>query len=141
MLSCKIKLCNELELGGIYGMTYTGYIHILRERSSVSVGVAQARPNYCTNVHVCFFSTQLVLLLFLLLLLSLLLLLLLLLLFFLLFVFSHYSQLPHLARSIPGDKIISMRLQTQFLWEKYFNSVEKVVSTTLEVRAGLTVGG
>ena len=43
------------------------------------------------------------------------------------------SQIPSTVRSIHQDKILSLRQQTQFLWEAYFNSVEKIVLTTLEV--------
>lgn len=43
-------------------------------------------------------------------------------------------QIPSTVRSIHQDKILSLRQQTQFLWEAYFNSVEKIVLTTLEVR-------
>ena len=43
------------------------------------------------------------------------------------------SQIPSTVRSIHQDKILSLRHQTQFLWEAYFNSVEKIVLTTLEV--------
>lgn len=43
-------------------------------------------------------------------------------------------QIPTTVRSIHQDKILSLRQQTQFLWEAYFSSVEKIVLTTLEVR-------
>lgn len=42
-------------------------------------------------------------------------------------------QIPTTVRSIHQDKILSLRQQTQFLWEAYFSSVEKIVLTTLEV--------
>uniref|UniRef100_A0A3Q0SYS7 Exostosin glycosyltransferase 1a n=1 Tax=Amphilophus citrinellus TaxID=61819 RepID=A0A3Q0SYS7_AMPCI len=42
-------------------------------------------------------------------------------------------QVPSTVRSIHQDKILSLRQQTQFLWEAYFNSVEKIVLTTLEI--------
>ncbi|KAA8591548.1 hypothetical protein FQN60_016922 [Etheostoma spectabile] len=42
-------------------------------------------------------------------------------------------QIPSTVRSIHQDKILSLRHQTQFLWEAYFNSVEKIVLTTLEM--------
>uniref|UniRef100_A0A8C5DQ17 Exostosin-1b-like n=1 Tax=Gouania willdenowi TaxID=441366 RepID=A0A8C5DQ17_GOUWI len=42
-------------------------------------------------------------------------------------------QIPSTVRSIHQDMILSMRQQTQFLWEAYFNSVEKIVLTTLEI--------
>ncbi|KAM9309899.1 exostosin-1b-like [Pholidichthys leucotaenia] len=42
-------------------------------------------------------------------------------------------QIPSTVRSIHQDKILSLRQQTQFLWEAYFNSVEKIVLTTLEL--------
>lgn len=46
---------------------------------------------------------------------------------------SLLSQIPSTVRSIHQDQILSLRQQTQFLWEAYFNSVEKIVLTTLEV--------
>uniref|UniRef100_A0A8C6KTG4 Exostosin glycosyltransferase 1 n=1 Tax=Nothobranchius furzeri TaxID=105023 RepID=A0A8C6KTG4_NOTFU len=46
---------------------------------------------------------------------------------------SLLSQIPSTVRSIHQDKILSLRQQTQFLWEAYFNSVEKIVLTTLEI--------
>ncbi|XP_037119124.1 exostosin-1b [Syngnathus acus] len=42
-------------------------------------------------------------------------------------------QVPTTVRSIHQDKILSLRQQTQFLWEAYFSSVEKIVLTTLEI--------
>ncbi|KAI4817604.1 hypothetical protein KUCAC02_010988 [Chaenocephalus aceratus] len=41
-------------------------------------------------------------------------------------------QIPTTVRSIHQDRILSLRQQTQFLWEAYFSSVEKIVQTTLE---------
>ncbi|XP_056153897.1 exostosin-1b [Lampris incognitus] len=42
-------------------------------------------------------------------------------------------QIPSTVRSIHQDKILSLRQQTQFLWEAYFSSMEKIVLTTLEI--------
>ncbi|GAA6078239.1 exostosin-1a isoform X1, partial [Tachysurus ichikawai] len=42
-------------------------------------------------------------------------------------------QIPSTIRSIHQDKILSLRQQTQFLWEAYFSSVERIVLTTLEI--------
>ncbi|XP_053103379.1 exostosin-1 [Hemicordylus capensis] len=42
-------------------------------------------------------------------------------------------QIPSTIRSIHQDKILALRQQTQFLWEAYFSSVEKIVLTTLEI--------
>ncbi|KAL1256142.1 hypothetical protein QQF64_014203, partial [Cirrhinus molitorella] len=42
-------------------------------------------------------------------------------------------QIPSTVRSIHQDKILALRQQTQFLWEAYFSSVEKIVLTTLEI--------
>ncbi|XP_062841331.1 exostosin-1a isoform X2 [Trichomycterus rosablanca] len=42
-------------------------------------------------------------------------------------------QIPTTIRSINQDKILSLRQQTQFLWEAYFSSVEKIALTTLEI--------
>lgn len=44
------------------------------------------------------------------------------------------AQVPSLVRSVSSDTILLMRQQTQFLWDTYFSSVEKIVSTTLEAR-------
>ena len=43
------------------------------------------------------------------------------------------SQVPSLVRSISHAEILSLRQHTQFLWNAYFSSVEKIVDTTLEV--------
>ncbi|KAI7806337.1 Exostosin-1a [Triplophysa rosa] len=42
-------------------------------------------------------------------------------------------QIPSTVHSIHQDRILSLRQQTQFLWEAYFSSVEKIVLTTLEI--------
>uniref|UniRef100_A0A8B9PIB9 Exostosin-1 n=1 Tax=Apteryx owenii TaxID=8824 RepID=A0A8B9PIB9_APTOW len=42
-------------------------------------------------------------------------------------------QIPSIMRSIDEDKVLALRQQTQFLWETYFSSVEKIVLTTLEI--------
>ncbi|XP_052371420.1 exostosin-1a-like [Oncorhynchus keta] len=42
-------------------------------------------------------------------------------------------QIPSTVRSIHQDNILSLRQQTQFLWEAYFSSVERIVLTTLEI--------
>ncbi|XP_076158211.1 exostosin-1b [Alosa pseudoharengus] len=42
-------------------------------------------------------------------------------------------QIPSTVRSIHQDKILSLRQQTQLLWEAYFSSLEKIVLTTLEI--------
>ncbi|XP_019637096.1 PREDICTED: exostosin-1-like isoform X1 [Branchiostoma belcheri] len=42
-------------------------------------------------------------------------------------------QLPSILRAIPPEKILALRQQTQFLWETYFSSVERIVLTTLEI--------
>ncbi|GFT83016.1 exostosin-1 [Nephila pilipes] len=41
-------------------------------------------------------------------------------------------QVPEMIRSIPPTKVHSYRQQTQILWDNYFSSVEKIVSTTFE---------
>ncbi|RXN26289.1 exostosin-1b [Labeo rohita] len=50
------------------------------------------------------------------------------------FRFLEALQIPSTVRSIHQDKILALRQQTQFLWEAYFSSVEKIVLTTLEDR-------
>lgn len=42
-------------------------------------------------------------------------------------------QVPETVRSIPADRILALRQQTQVLWEQYFGSIEKIVHTTLEI--------
>ncbi|XP_062320692.1 exostosin-1a-like [Osmerus eperlanus] len=42
-------------------------------------------------------------------------------------------QIPSTVHSIHQDRILSLRQQTQFLWEAYFSSVERIVLTTLEI--------
>uniref|UniRef100_A0A8C9U0J5 Exostosin-1-like n=1 Tax=Scleropages formosus TaxID=113540 RepID=A0A8C9U0J5_SCLFO len=42
-------------------------------------------------------------------------------------------QIPSIVRTIRPEKILALRQQTQFLWEAYFSSVEKIVLTTLEI--------
>ncbi|XP_051518999.1 exostosin-1b-like [Myxocyprinus asiaticus] len=42
-------------------------------------------------------------------------------------------QIPSTVHSIHQDKILALRQQTQFLWEAYFSSLEKIVLTTLEI--------
>ncbi|XP_069776673.1 exostosin-1-like [Narcine bancroftii] len=42
-------------------------------------------------------------------------------------------QIPSTVRSINQNKILALRQQTQFLWDAYFSSVERIVLTTLEI--------
>ncbi|XP_070619903.1 exostosin-like 1 [Erythrolamprus reginae] len=42
-------------------------------------------------------------------------------------------QIPSTVRCLNSDKILAFQQQTQFLWETYFSSVEKIVQTTLEI--------
>ena len=42
-------------------------------------------------------------------------------------------QVPSLVRSVSHENILLLRQQTQFLWESYFSSTEKIVHTALEV--------
>ena len=44
--------------------------------------------------------------------------------------------MPHILRNIPYDKILSLRVQTQLYWEQYLSSIEKVITTTIEVYYG-----
>ena len=44
-------------------------------------------------------------------------------------------QIPSLVYSVTHSDILSLRQQTQFLWDVYFSSTEKIVLTTLEVCA------
>ncbi|XP_060803730.1 exostosin-1 isoform X2 [Amyelois transitella] len=42
-------------------------------------------------------------------------------------------QVPELVRSVPPERILALRQQTQLLWEQYFSSIEKIVFTTVEI--------
>ncbi|XP_018791954.1 PREDICTED: exostosin-1 [Bactrocera latifrons] len=42
-------------------------------------------------------------------------------------------QVPEVVRSISLERILSLRQQTQVLWERYFGSIEKIVFTTFEI--------
>ena len=42
-------------------------------------------------------------------------------------------QLPYILREVAPSKLLSFRLQTQLLWDAYFSSVSKIITTTLEV--------
>ncbi|XP_041975092.1 exostosin-1 [Aricia agestis] len=42
-------------------------------------------------------------------------------------------QVPELVRSVPPERILALRQQTQVLWEQYFSSIEKIVFTTIEI--------
>ncbi|KAM9838296.1 exostosin-1b [Aulostomus maculatus] len=42
-------------------------------------------------------------------------------------------QIPTTVRSINSERILALRQQTQFLWEAYFSSVEKIVLTSLGI--------
>lgn len=42
-------------------------------------------------------------------------------------------QVPELVRSVPPERVLALRQQTQLLWEQYFSSIEKIVFTTIEV--------
>lgn len=44
-------------------------------------------------------------------------------------------QVPEVLRSVSDAKVWRMRQQTQVLWDRYLSSVDKIVATTLEVRA------
>ncbi|KAG8143131.1 putative Exostosin-1c-like isoform X1 protein, partial [Naja naja] len=49
------------------------------------------------------------------------------------FRFLEALQIPSTVRCLNSDKILAFQQQTQFLWETYFSSVEKIVQTTLEI--------
>ncbi|KAF4092072.1 hypothetical protein AMELA_G00016780 [Ameiurus melas] len=42
-------------------------------------------------------------------------------------------QIPSITRSVDAERILALRQQTQFLWDSYFSSVDKIVLTTLEI--------
>ncbi|XP_014470573.1 PREDICTED: exostosin-1 [Dinoponera quadriceps] len=41
-------------------------------------------------------------------------------------------QIPDIMRSVSNVQILRLRQQTQFLWERYFSSIEKIVFTVFE---------
>ncbi|XP_016769739.2 exostosin-1 isoform X1 [Apis mellifera] len=41
-------------------------------------------------------------------------------------------QIPDIVRSVSNVHILKLRQQTQFLWERYFSSIEKIVFTVFE---------
>lgn len=43
-------------------------------------------------------------------------------------------------QEMPPTRVLALRQQTQFLWDAYFSSVEKVIHTTLEVRGTSMMG-
>lgn len=43
-------------------------------------------------------------------------------------------QVPEVIHSISDTKLFALRQQSQILWEQYFNTIEKIVFTTFEVR-------
>ncbi|KFV75128.1 Exostosin-1c, partial [Dryobates pubescens] len=47
-------------------------------------------------------------------------------------------QIPSIVRCIHPERVLAFQQQTQFLWDAYFSSVDKIVHTTLETtKAGL----
>ncbi|NXD11450.1 EXT1B protein, partial [Nothocercus nigrocapillus] len=44
-------------------------------------------------------------------------------------------QIPSVVRRIRPERVLAFQQQTQFLWDAYFSSVDKIVHTTLEVSA------
>ncbi|XP_052763303.1 exostosin-1b-like [Mya arenaria] len=42
-------------------------------------------------------------------------------------------QVPSIVRSVAHSELLALRQQTQFLWDTYFSSVDKIVSSTLEI--------
>lgn len=45
----------------------------------------------------------------------------------------HPTQIPSAVRCIHPERVLVFQQQTQFLWDAYFSSVDKIVYTTLEV--------
>lgn len=45
----------------------------------------------------------------------------------------HPTQIPSAVRFIHPERVLAFQQQTQFLWDAYFSSVDKIVHTTLEV--------
>ena len=42
-------------------------------------------------------------------------------------------QVPEILHSVSPARIFAMRQQTQVLWDRYLSSIEKIVTTTMEV--------
>uniref|UniRef100_A0A8C3MKE9 Exostosin like glycosyltransferase 1 n=1 Tax=Geospiza parvula TaxID=87175 RepID=A0A8C3MKE9_GEOPR len=49
------------------------------------------------------------------------------------FRFLEALQIPSAVRCIRPERVLAFQQQTQFLWDAYFSSVDKIVHTTLEV--------
>ncbi|XP_027720614.1 exostosin-like 1 isoform X3 [Vombatus ursinus] len=45
----------------------------------------------------------------------------------------HLYQIKSVLQGLPPARVLALRQQTQFLWDAYFSSVEKIVYTTLEI--------
>ncbi|XP_072465505.1 exostosin-like 1 [Notamacropus eugenii] len=45
----------------------------------------------------------------------------------------HLLQIKSALQELPPARVLALRQQTQFLWDAYFSSVEKIVHTTLEI--------
>lgn len=57
--------------------------------------------------------------------------------------FSFPPSVPQVLAALqemPPTRVLALRQQTQFLWDAYFSSVEKVIHTTLEVRGTSMMG-
>ncbi|XP_073937035.1 exostosin-like 1 isoform X3 [Castor canadensis] len=49
------------------------------------------------------------------------------------FCFPSVLQVLAALQEMPRERVLTLRQQTQFLWDAYFSSVEKVIHTTLEI--------
>ncbi|XP_051844125.1 LOW QUALITY PROTEIN: exostosin-like 1 [Antechinus flavipes] len=45
----------------------------------------------------------------------------------------HLLQIRSVLQGLPPARVLALRQQTQFLWDAYFSSVEKIVHSTLEI--------
>ncbi len=43
-------------------------------------------------------------------------------------------QVPYVVRQIPPSKLLSLRLNTKYMWNAYFSSISRIIFTTLQVR-------
>ncbi|KAK7486014.1 hypothetical protein BaRGS_00022766 [Batillaria attramentaria] len=46
---------------------------------------------------------------------------------------DHEPQIPSIVRAVTQPEVLAMRQQTQFLWEAYFASVDKIIAASLEL--------
>ena len=49
--------------------------------------------------------------------------------------FGLVPQVPDIVRSIEAERVMTLRQQSQLLWHMYFSSIDRIIFTSLEVKA------